>query len=127
MRKRHLYFFILLISTISGCIFNTANTIQKGSSEKSVLELYGIPDAITERSGDLERRYIGGLIPGYKWPKSAIKRFYYLERETTITIQCNKVISVHAINEEEKEMVQNIIKLTKEGKGIKGTKSSNNR
>ncbi|MHC4882973.1 MAG: hypothetical protein ACYTFX_09385 [Planctomycetota bacterium] len=89
------------------------------------MELYGVPDVISERSGDLERRYVGGLVPDYKWPKSELKKLYYPTMETVVTIQHGRAIAIDAITLQEKEMVQDTIKQTEKGNGILGIRKDN--
>jgi len=84
---------------------NSACTIQEGNSEKRVLRWCGIPDVVSEESGDLQRWYPGGATVEYKWPWSALKKFYYLETETIIDIQYGKVKSIRTMSEEDKAMV----------------------
>jgi hypothetical protein len=102
----HSVFLILAGVFIYGCLSNSAGSIRKGISEKSVVELYGVPDVISERSGDLERRYVGGLVP-------------------VVTIQHGRAIAIDAITLQEKEMVQDTIKQTEKGNGILGIRKDN--
>lgn len=97
---------------LNGCLFFSTDSVRKVTSEKKVLKLYGTPDVISEESGDLMRLYEGEDVPEYRWPKSAIKKFYYSQSETVITIQRNKVVSVDTMNEDEKERIKWVLETT---------------
>lgn len=94
-----------LLVVFGGCVCSTADTVSIGISKEKVIEIYGVPDVISERSGDLQRFYKGDQSPAYKWPKSAITEYYYLNMNKVIIIQSNKVASIGSISNEEAERV----------------------
>ena len=66
-----------LLIAFGGCVCNTVDTVHIGASTEKVIKLCGLPDVISEISGDLQRFYKGDQNPAYKWPKSAITEYYY--------------------------------------------------
>ena len=98
---------VILLSLIvmSGCIKTSEETIMLGVSEQKVINVLGIPDFISEKSGDIERIYKGNGSPAYKWPDYAIKKYYYINNGKEYVFSNNRLLEVGDISAERKEIL----------------------
>ena len=85
------------------------NVVYENMSTKELERLVGEPNAISERSGDLERLYRPGTTHQYKWPRYAEKTYYYLDLKIQITTKYGRVLKVSPIEEERSETVRSFI------------------
>jgi hypothetical protein len=87
-----------------GCSGNSA-AIQRGTPITHVQLDYGLPDVISDESGDEKRYYVPTKRPEYEWPPEALRTFYYLDRDLAVTFVSGKAVSSASIKVEEREEV----------------------
>lgn len=63
--------------------FNGA--VRPGTPITHVQLEYGLPDVISDTSGDLARSYAPSSRPAEEWPAEAPRTFYYLDRDLAVT------------------------------------------
>ncbi len=99
-------FKFLLIAIVLACITSMFGcmkvlNINRLSADELVIK-YGNPDIISERAGDMERFYKYNHTPEDVWPK-AIKKYYYVQKDTGFEIKNGYVIKSFPIGKELKE------------------------
>ncbi len=73
--------------------------------EKKLINRYGLPDFLSEISGDSERSYKYGQVPEDKWPASSIVTYYFLSQNKEV-VTCRGVIKgCSQIDDERKSKV----------------------
>lgn len=77
---------LVLAVIIPGCTTLSAqrNTIPRGTQITEVQLEFGLPDVISDESGDLARFYTPGDRPKYEWPAEAPRTFYYIDRNLEV-------------------------------------------
>lgn len=93
-------FFSLVMLFCCGCAGGTDRVIHIGNSEQRAKVFYGKPKIIQEQSGDLARWYVEEFPSDceYKWPRSAVKKYYYPDKNLVVAFQYGKVISNDTID-----------------------------
>ena len=81
-----------------GCSGGGGNGIRRGTPITHVQLDYGLPDVISDRSGDLKRFYVPTDRPEYEWPADAPRTFYYLDRDLAVTFVSGKAVRSEAID-----------------------------
>ncbi|MEN6307769.1 MAG: hypothetical protein ABFD91_08445 [Anaerohalosphaeraceae bacterium] len=102
------YITVLSLIVIGGCIETSKEKISIGLSEQQVKNELGIPDFISESSGDQVRTYKGNVSPKYKWPDDAIKKYYYMNTSKEYIFKNNHLLEVRDISEERRERLLKI-------------------
>ena len=78
--------------------------VRHGTPITHVQADYGMPDVISDRSGDLERFYVPAHRPESEWPWDA-PRTYYLDRNLPITFVRGRAVRATAIDAEARELM----------------------
>jgi hypothetical protein len=105
MRSRVVLFFAAFVAL--GCASRTASTsaIPSGTEITVVQCRFGIPDVISDDSGDLQRFYLSSDRPQEEWPAAAPRTFYYLNENRAITFVQGKSVRCEPIDSDLKKKV----------------------
>jgi len=68
----------------------------------------GMPDAISDRSGDRGRFYTPTNRPAAEWPWEAPRSFYYLDRRLVVTFVKGKSVDSREMTDAETAMVKRL-------------------
>ncbi len=79
--------------------------VRRGTPITHVQLDYGVPDVISDESGDEKRFYVPTNRPEYQWPADAPRTFYYLNRNLAVTFVLGKAVRSAPIGAEEREHV----------------------
>ncbi|MEX0654003.1 MAG: hypothetical protein WD534_16660 [Phycisphaeraceae bacterium] len=95
---------------VTTCLLLTAcslgdSGIRYGEQITVVQHAFGLPDVISDRSGDLERLYTPQNRPPQQWPASAPRSFYYLDRDLAVTFVHGKARSASRITPDRRETI----------------------
>lgn len=66
---------------------------------------FGLPDVISDSSGDLARFYVPSDRPESEWPANAPRTFYYIERNLQVVFINGKAVKAHDIESDLRESV----------------------
>jgi hypothetical protein len=80
-------------------------SIRRGTPITHVQLDYGLPDVISDSSGDETRYYVPTNRPEYEWPADAPRTFYYLERGLAVTFVSGKTVTAEPIDADLRERV----------------------
>jgi len=92
------------VVAVLGCSSESAG-IRRGTPITHVQLEYGVPDVISDESGDVERYYVPTKRPEHEWPADAPRTFYYLDRDMSVTFVSGKAVSSRPIRPEVREQV----------------------
>lgn len=96
---------ILLLSSLPACASTSPPHIEPtgfaiGRGITQVQTEHGLPDVISDRSGDQERFYPATDRPEYEWPADAPRTFYYLRQNVQATFVLGRLTQSGAIDVE---------------------------
>lgn len=99
---KQIYILTGVLLFLAGC---SNESIRRGTPITHVQFDYGLPDVISDRSGDLERFYVPSKRPEEEWPADAPRTFYYVQRNLTVTFVSGKVVKTSSIDPQRREEV----------------------
>lgn len=101
---------ILLLLLLGGCAMSekASPSSPMGASITQVQTWYGLPDVISDRSGDLERYYSPTNRPAHEWPAEATRTFYYLDRGVVITFVHGQAVEVGPLSDEDRQLMRSV-------------------
>jgi hypothetical protein len=102
---------------LSGCAISCpdGSSISRGVDEATVQTRFGLPDAISDTSGDQRRFYSPFNRPEDEWPRTAAKEFYYLRSTSAFRFQGGKLVAVYSIqNSDLRSLVERIVERTED-------------
>jgi hypothetical protein len=79
--------------------------VRRGTPITHVQLDYGVPDVISDESGDQVRYYVPAHRPESEWPADAPRTFYYLDRGLAVTFVSGRAVSSAPIDAEVRELV----------------------
>ena len=103
MRSRTIILACIAVLLV-GCSSSSGN-IRYGTPITHAQADYGVPDVISDESGDQKRFYVPTDRPESEWPADAPRTFYYLDRDLAITFVFGKAVTSGPIDAEERELV----------------------
>jgi hypothetical protein len=105
----HLLTLLCIAVSLSGCSLGESG-VQSGTPITRIIEQYGEPDVISERSGDLIRYYTPEQPVEYAWPAEAPKTLYYLDRDIAIKFVLGSAKKVEKITPDERKRLVDLLK-----------------
>jgi hypothetical protein len=94
---------LVCCASVWGCAEHSS--VPRGKPIAHVQSECGMPDVISDASGDLVRFYTPERRPKEEWPAEAPRTFYYMERNLAVTFVLGKAVSSGPINDERREVL----------------------
>lgn len=95
---RHVLLLILTLLLIAGCT-HRPNDIGRGISNTHVQTELGLPDVISDFSGDKIRYYSPHNRPAYDWPVGSPRTYYYIARDLKIRFVHGQAVEIADIDD----------------------------
>lgn len=105
---------------VGGCTLGDSG-LRRGTPITYVQADFGLPDVISDRSGDQARFYLPTSRPAEEWPADAPRTFYYLKRNVAVTFVLGRAVRAGPIEGQLREQV--LLPLVQRG-GFRGRTSS---
>lgn len=99
---------ILSLAILSGCMLGESG-IRRGTPITHTQADFGIPDVISDQSGDETRDYLPTNRPAEEWPADAPRTFYYLDRDIAVTFVSGKAVRARPMTDQENEAVSELL------------------
>ena len=77
---------VVTLASLAGCVSNDADSITDVQAD------LGLPDAISDSSGDQQRFYSPHDRPAYEWPADSPRTFYYLYHDLQVSFTLGRVV-----------------------------------
>ena len=93
-----------VVPLIAGCSGGTVG-IRRGTPITHVQRDHGLPDVISDRSGDQVRYYVPADRPEHEWPPDAPRTFYYVDRDLAVTFVSGRTVQSEVIDSDLKHRI----------------------
>jgi hypothetical protein len=97
---------LVLPLTLAGCA--STGDAKLGASITEVQAVLGMPDAISDSSGDMTRYYAPRNRPAEEWPADATRTFYYLRSNRQVVFKNGRLKSSSSIDGEVRKVVSRV-------------------